>query len=131
MAEELKKEQDTSAHLERAKKNMEQTVKDMQLRLEEAEQMALKGGKKQMQKMESRVRNQPMIFELRHTLGVGSEVNPHLCEIEMLCLFQVRELESELEFEQRKTVEFQKGMRKYERRIKELTHQVRNTNAFD
>ena len=55
MAEELKKEQDTSAHLERMKKNMEQTVKDLQLRLDEAEQLALKGGKKQIQKLETRV----------------------------------------------------------------------------
>ncbi|XP_064584255.1 myosin heavy chain, skeletal muscle, adult-like isoform X2 [Zonotrichia leucophrys gambelii] len=56
MAEELKKEQDTSAHLERMKKNLDQTVKDLQLRLEEAEQLALKGGKKQIQKLEARVR---------------------------------------------------------------------------
>lgn len=55
MAEELKKEQDTSAHLERMKKNMEQTIKDLQKRLDEAEQIALKGGKKQIQKLESRV----------------------------------------------------------------------------
>uniref|UniRef100_A0A803V3E6 Myosin heavy chain 1 n=1 Tax=Ficedula albicollis TaxID=59894 RepID=A0A803V3E6_FICAL len=55
MAEELKKEQDTSAHLERMKKNLDQTVKDLQHRLEEAEQLALKGGKKQLQKLEARV----------------------------------------------------------------------------
>ncbi|KAM8960610.1 myosin-7-like [Pelodytes ibericus] len=56
MAEELKKEQDTSAHLERMKKNMEQTIKDLQQRLDEAEQIAMKGGKKQLQKLEARVR---------------------------------------------------------------------------
>lgn len=64
MAEELKKEQDTSAHLERMKKNMEQTVKDLQMRLDEAEQIALKGGKKQVQKLEARVRlgTQALLF---------------------------------------------------------------------
>ncbi|XP_008937546.1 PREDICTED: LOW QUALITY PROTEIN: myosin-8-like [Merops nubicus] len=56
MAEELKKEQDTSAHLERMKKNLDQTVKALQHRLDEAEQLALKGGKKQIQKLEARVR---------------------------------------------------------------------------
>ncbi|XP_061472395.1 myosin-1B-like [Rhineura floridana] len=56
MAEELKKEQDTSAHLERMKKNLDQTVKDLQHRLDEAEQLALKGGKKQLQKLEHRIR---------------------------------------------------------------------------
>ncbi|XP_028649518.1 myosin-7 [Erpetoichthys calabaricus] len=90
MAEELKKEQDTSAHLERMKKNMEQTIKDLQHRLDEAEQIAMKGGKKQLQKLEARV----------------------------------RELENELEAEQRKSVEAVKGARKYERRIKELTYQT-------
>uniref|UniRef100_A0A3B3WDN6 Myosin heavy chain 6 n=2 Tax=Poecilia mexicana TaxID=48701 RepID=A0A3B3WDN6_9TELE len=56
MAEELKKEQDTCAHLERMKKNMEQTIKDLQHRLDEAEQIAMKGGKKQVQKLEARIR---------------------------------------------------------------------------
>ncbi|XP_014916407.1 myosin-6-like [Poecilia latipinna] len=56
MAEELKKEQDTSAHLERMKKNMEQTIKDLQHRLDEAEQIAMKGGKKQIQKLEARIK---------------------------------------------------------------------------
>ncbi|GAB1298883.1 Myosin-6 [Apodemus speciosus] len=90
MAEELKKEQDTSAHLERMKKNMEQTIKDLQHRLDEAEQIALKGGKKQLQKLEARV----------------------------------RELENELEAEQKRSAESVKGMRKSERRIKELTYQT-------
>ncbi|XP_038606698.1 myosin-1 [Tachyglossus aculeatus] len=90
MAEELKKEQDTSAHLERMKKNMEQTVKDLQLRLDEAEQLALKGGKKQIQKLEARV----------------------------------RELEGEVEGEQKRNVETVKSLRKHERRVKELTYQT-------
>uniref|UniRef100_A0A8D0L4H9 Myosin heavy chain 3 n=1 Tax=Sphenodon punctatus TaxID=8508 RepID=A0A8D0L4H9_SPHPU len=89
MAEELKKEQDTSAHLERMKKNLDQTVKDLQLRLDEAEQLALKGGKKQLQKMEARI----------------------------------RELQSELETEQKRAMDAIKGVHKYERRVKELTFQ--------
>ncbi|GAA6225053.1 myosin heavy chain, fast skeletal muscle-like [Lates japonicus] len=56
MAEELKKEQDTSSHLERMRKNLEVSVKDLQHRLDEAENLALKGGKKQLQKLEARVR---------------------------------------------------------------------------
>ena len=55
MAEELKKEQDASSHLERMKKNLEASVKDLQHRLDEAENLALKGGKKQLQKLEARV----------------------------------------------------------------------------
>ncbi|XP_066120338.1 myosin-8 [Saccopteryx bilineata] len=90
MAEELKKEQDTSAHLERMKKNLEQTVKDLQHRLDEAEQLALKGGRKQIQKLEARV----------------------------------RELEGEVENEQKRNAEAVKGLRKHERRVKELSYQT-------
>ncbi|KAK6293690.1 hypothetical protein J4Q44_G00360160 [Coregonus suidteri] len=53
MAEELKKEQDTSSHLERMK-NLEVTVKDLQHCLDKAENLAMKGGKKQHQKLEGR-----------------------------------------------------------------------------
>uniref|UniRef100_A0A3P9PCN3 Myosin-4-like n=3 Tax=Poecilia reticulata TaxID=8081 RepID=A0A3P9PCN3_POERE len=89
MAEELKKEQDTSSHLERMKKNLEATVKDLQQRLDEAESLAMKGGKKQLQKLEARV----------------------------------RDLENELEAEQRHGSDSVKALRKLERRIKELTYQ--------
>merc|ERR1711879_607700 len=56
MSEELKKERDQCQHLERMKKNMESTVKELQVRLDEAEQVALKGGRKQVQKLEARMR---------------------------------------------------------------------------
>nr|XP_060620526.1 myosin-4-like [Anolis sagrei ordinatus] len=70
MAEELKKEQDTSAHLERMKKNLEQTVKDLQHRLDEAEQLALRGGKKQLQKLEARVRELENELDAEQKRGV-------------------------------------------------------------
>ncbi|KAM3860594.1 myosin-6-like [Diretmus argenteus] len=69
MAEELKKEQDTSAHLERMKKNMEQTIKDLQHRLDEAEQIAMKGGKKQVQKLEARVKELEVEVEAEQRKG--------------------------------------------------------------
>ncbi|XP_039680167.1 myosin heavy chain, fast skeletal muscle-like [Perca fluviatilis] len=89
MAEELRKEQDASTYQERMKKNLEVTVKDLQQRLDEAENVAMKGGKKQLQKLEARV----------------------------------RELENELQAEQRRCTEAIQGVRKYERKVKELTYQ--------
>lgn len=41
-----------------------------------------------------------------------------------IALDQVRELENEVEMEQKKSSEAVKGVRKYERRLKELTYQV-------
>uniref|UniRef100_A0A8C7L4E2 Myosin motor domain-containing protein n=1 Tax=Oncorhynchus kisutch TaxID=8019 RepID=A0A8C7L4E2_ONCKI len=72
MAEELKKEQDTSSHLERMKKNLEVTVKDLQHRLDEAENLAMKGGKKQLQKLESRVRELETEVEAEQRRGVDA-----------------------------------------------------------
>ncbi|KAL0978177.1 hypothetical protein UPYG_G00167070 [Umbra pygmaea] len=69
MAEELKKEQDTSSHLERMKKNLEVTVKDLQHRLDEAENLAMKGGKKQLQKLEARVRELEVEVEAEQRRG--------------------------------------------------------------
>ncbi|CDW55353.1 Myosin tail family protein [Trichuris trichiura] len=55
LAEELRQEQEHSMHVERMRKGLEQQVKEMQIRLDEAEQAALKGGKKIIQKLEQRV----------------------------------------------------------------------------
>lgn len=55
MSKELKKDQDANAHLEKMRSNMEQTIKDLQKRLDEAEQMALMESRKQIQKLESRI----------------------------------------------------------------------------
>lgn len=56
MAEELRQEQDHCMHLEKIKKNYEVTIKDLQAKMEEAEQLALKGGKRTIMKLEARVR---------------------------------------------------------------------------
>merc|ERR1711963_1007545 len=74
--------------LERDKKLLEAQVKDAQSRLDEAEQTALKGGKKAMAKMDTRI----------------------------------RELESELDAENRRFADAQKNLRKSERHVKELTY---------
>lgn len=55
MAEELSREQDHCMHLEKTK-NYEVTIKDLQAKVEEAAQLALKGGKRTIMKLEARVR---------------------------------------------------------------------------
>lgn len=57
VGEELRLEQEHTLHLERVKKGLEAQIKDMSSRLDEAEQMALKGGKKIIQKLEGKVWN--------------------------------------------------------------------------
>jgi len=89
LADELRAEQEVAMMLERDRKLLEAQVKDANVRLDEAEQNALKGGKKAMAKMDTRI----------------------------------RELESELDAENRRCADAQKNLRKSERRIKELTYQ--------
>merc|ERR1719245_1574790 len=88
IADELRNEQDLALSFEKDRKLMECQVKDMQQKLDEAEANALKGGKKAMNKMETRI----------------------------------RELESELDAENRRFSDAQKNLRKSERRIKELAY---------
>merc|ERR1711920_707718 len=88
LADELRAEQEVAMMLERDRKLLEAQVKDANVRLDEAEQNALKGGKKAMAKMDTRI----------------------------------RELESELDAENRRCADAQKNLRKSERRIKELTY---------
>ena len=88
LADELRCEQELAQGFERDRKLLECQVKDMQTRLDEAETNALKGGKKAMNKMETRI----------------------------------RELESELDAENRRCGDAAKNLRKGERRIKELTY---------
>ena len=75
-------------HFEKERKLLECQLKEIQVRLDESENNALKGGKKAMNKMDTRI----------------------------------RELESELDAENRRFADAQKSLRKTERRIKELTY---------
>merc|ERR1712008_489844 len=56
LAEELRSEQDVAGGFERERKLLECQVKDCQTRLDDAKANALKGGKKAMNKMETRIR---------------------------------------------------------------------------
>merc|ERR1712018_249494 len=56
LADELRAEQELAQSLEHDKKLLESQAKEMQGRLDDAEQNALKGGKKAMSKMEGRIR---------------------------------------------------------------------------
>ncbi|XP_043946109.1 myosin-7-like [Protopterus annectens] len=127
MAEELKKEQDTCAHLERMKKNMEQTIKDLQMRLDEAEQIALKGGKKQIQKLESKVKE--LENELESEQKKSGEMQKGLRKYER----RIKELTYQSE-EDRKNVtrmqdlidKLQSKVKSYKRQAEEAEEQANN-----
>ncbi|XP_069842185.1 myosin-4-like [Dendropsophus ebraccatus] len=118
MAEELKKEQDTNAHLERMKKNLEQTIKDLQHRLDEAEQLALKGGKKQLQKLEARVRE--LENELDNELKRGVEASKSARKYER----KVKELTYQTEEDRKNNMRLQDLVDKLQLKVKAYKRQV-------
>ena len=56
LAEELRQEQEHAVSVERLRRGLEQQVKDLQVRLDEAEGNTIKGGKRGIAKLEQRVR---------------------------------------------------------------------------
>ncbi|XP_063161645.1 myosin-15 isoform X3 [Candoia aspera] len=123
MAEELKKEQDTSAHLERMKKNMEQTIKDLQKRLDEAEQIALKGGKKQIQKLESRVRE--LENELEAEVRRNTESQKGVRKYER----RIKELTYQAEEDKKNLTRMQELIDKLQLKVKSYKHQAEEAEA--
>jgi len=87
LADELRLEQENAQHCEKQRKVLDSQVKEMQCKLDEAEQVAMKGGKKVTSRLEQKI----------------------------------KDLESQLDNEQRRLVDAQKAQRRTDRRIKELT----------
>lgn len=63
VAEDLKNQQERSNQVERHKKNLEYQAKEMQAKIEEAEQAALKGGAKIIAKLETRLKGVEAQYE--------------------------------------------------------------------
>merc|ERR1712037_531602 len=80
MADELRKEQDQSMHLQKSRKTLEGVVKELQQRLTDTEQQAMKGGKKQQQRLESKIRE--MEGELETETRRGCEAQQTLRKTE-------------------------------------------------
>ena len=60
----------------------------------------------------------------KHNIALVFTLSSRIIYSDICFPFKVRELEVEVESEQRKAADSIKGVRKYERRIKELTYQV-------
>merc|ERR1719490_17086 len=76
LADELRQEQEIAMALERDKKLLEAQVKDCQNRVDEAEQNALKGGKKAMAKMETRIRELESEMDAENRRCTDAQKNP-------------------------------------------------------
>merc|ERR1712025_425392 len=75
LADELRGEQEMAQAYEKDRKLYECQLKDMQQRLDEAETNALKGGKKAMNKMETRIRELESVLEAENRRFADSAKN--------------------------------------------------------
>ena len=75
LADELRAEQEASMALERDRRLLEAQVKDAQARLDEAEQTALKGGRKAVSKMETRIRELESELDSEHRRCADAQKN--------------------------------------------------------
>ena len=67
LADELRVEQESAQSMERQRRGMEYQVKDMQTKLDEAETLAMKGGRKVIQRLEQKIRELESKLELELT----------------------------------------------------------------
>merc|ERR1712039_641501 len=75
LADELRAEQELALGFERDRKLMECQIKDVQQRLDEAETNALKGGKKAMNKMETRIRELESEVDAEARRAADAQIN--------------------------------------------------------
>merc|ERR1719189_15391 len=75
IADELRGEQDVAQSFEKDRKLLECQIKDVQQRLDEAETNALKGGKKAMNKMETRIRELESEFDAEARRAADAQKN--------------------------------------------------------
>ena len=80
LCEDLKKEKDQAEHLERMKKNQEANIKILQKRLDEAEEMTSKGGKKYIFKMKQKYAD--LQSEYEDELGRSAETTKQTRKLE-------------------------------------------------
>ncbi|KAL2100734.1 hypothetical protein ACEWY4_002495 [Coilia grayii] len=120
MAEELRQEQDHASHLEKIKKNNEITIKELQLKVEEAEQIALKAGKRTIQKMEVRIREleTELDGETKRHVETVKVLRKHERRLKEL-VFQTEEDHKTNERMQELVEKLQNKLKSYKRQIEE------------
>ncbi|XP_058509104.1 myosin-16-like [Solea solea] len=128
LCEELRQEQERSSHLERIKKNQEQNLKDLTMKLEEAEQLALKAGKRTIQKLETRIK------ELEN--GLDQEQKRHTETVKALrkgerrlkeLIFQTEEDHKTNQRMQELVEKLQNKLKCYKRQIEEAEEQANSS----
>ncbi|XP_037648480.1 myosin-16-like [Sebastes umbrosus] len=118
LCEELRQEQNRSSHLESVKKNQEQTIRDLTLKVEEAEMLALKAGKRTIQKLETRVKEVENELDQERKRHVETEKNFRKGER------RLRELTFQTEEDHKTNLRMQELVEKLQNKLKTYKRQI-------
>merc|ERR1712002_900701 len=115
LADELRAEQDHAANQEKAKRTLESQINELENRLAEANEMAMKGGRAAMAKLESRIRE--MEIELGGVQSKTSESSKAYQKSER----RIKELQFQQEEDQKSDLaqKLQQKIKTYKKQIEE------------
>merc|ERR1712115_446260 len=101
LADELRGEQENAQHCEKNRRNLENQVKDMQTKLDEAEQQAVKGGRKVTSRLEQKIKDhermQELVDKLQNKVKSYKKQIEEAEEIAALNLAKFRKVQADLE----------------------------------
>ncbi|GFV63845.1 myosin heavy chain, striated muscle [Trichonephila clavipes] len=118
LADELRSEQEHAMQQEKMRKALEQQMKDLQVRLDEAEAAALKGGKKIIQKLEQKVRE--LENELDNEQRKHSEASKNYRKAER----RLKEIQFQMEEDRKNHERMQDLVDKLQQKIKTYKRQI-------
>jgi len=118
LADELRAEQEASLSLTKQKKALESQTKDLQLKLEEAETVALKEGKRAVAKLESR------IHELEGTYGEENDKFAEAQKCLRKCERRIKELTFQSEEDKKNHEKMQDLQDKLQQKVKTYKRQI-------
>ncbi|CAL1262322.1 unnamed protein product [Larinioides sclopetarius] len=118
LADELRSEQEHAMQQEKMRKSLEQQLKDLQIRLDEAEAAALKGGKKIIQKLEQKVRE--LENELDNEQRKHSEASKNYRKSER----RLKEVQFQMEEDRKNHERMQDLVDKLQQKIKTYKRQI-------
>ncbi|CAJ0945734.1 unnamed protein product, partial [Mesorhabditis belari] len=118
LQEEVKQEQDHAAHVDRQRKGLEMTIRDLQLKMDEAEQAMIKYGQKALAKMEDRIRS--IEVELKNEQKRHQESIKGVTKQER----RVRELQFQVEEDKKAFDRLQELVEKLQARIRVQKRQI-------
>ncbi|XP_054718745.1 myosin heavy chain, muscle-like isoform X3 [Uloborus diversus] len=118
LADELRSEQEHAMQQEKMRKSLEQQMKDLQARLDEAEAAALKGGKKIIQKLEQKVRE--LENELENEQRKHAEASKNYRKAER----RLKEVQFQMEEDRKNHERMQDLVDKLQQKIKTYKRQI-------